>query len=27
VDTENVDVDHCAHLVLLKLEQMGLIKA
>jgi sulfate adenylyltransferase len=27
VDTENVDVDHCAHQVLLKLEQMGLIKA
>jgi sulfate adenylyltransferase len=27
VDTENVDVDHCAHLVLLKLEQMGLIRA
>jgi sulfate adenylyltransferase len=26
VDTENVDVDHCAHQVLLKLEQMGLIK-
>ena len=25
VDTENVDVDHCAHLVLLKLEAMGLI--
>ena len=25
VDTENVDVDHCAHQVLLKLEQMGLI--
>jgi sulfate adenylyltransferase len=25
VDTENVDVDHCAHLVILKLEQMGLI--
>ena len=27
VNTENVDVDHCAHQVLLKLEQMGLIKA
>lgn len=27
VDTENVDVDHCAHQVILKLEQMGLIKA
>ncbi len=27
VDTENVDVDHCAHQVLLKLEQMGLISA
>ncbi|MBN8631438.1 MAG: bifunctional sulfate adenylyltransferase/adenylylsulfate kinase [Rhodobacterales bacterium] len=27
VDTENVDVDHCAHQVLLKLEQMGLIRA
>lgn len=26
VDTENVDVDHCAHQVLLKLESMGLIK-
>ena len=26
VDTENVDVDHCAHQVLLKLEQMGLIR-
>ncbi len=25
VDTENVDVDHCAHQVILKLEQMGLI--
>ncbi|MDO5529835.1 MAG: adenylyl-sulfate kinase, partial [Paracoccus sp. (in: a-proteobacteria)] len=25
VDTQNVDVDHCAHQVLLKLEQMGLI--
>ena len=25
VDTESVDVDHCAHQVLLKLEQMGLI--
>jgi sulfate adenylyltransferase len=27
VDTENVDVDHCAHQVILKLEGMGLIKA
>ncbi len=27
VDTENVDVDHCAHQVLLKLEQIGLIAA
>ncbi|WP_431301016.1 bifunctional sulfate adenylyltransferase/adenylylsulfate kinase [Tabrizicola sp. BL-A-41-H6] len=27
VDTQDVDVDHCAHQVLLKLEQMGLIKA
>jgi len=27
VNTENVDVDHCAHQVLLKLEQMGLIRA
>ncbi len=26
VDTQDVDVDHCAHQVLLKLEQMGLIK-
>ena len=26
LDTENVEVDHCAHQVLLKLEQMGLIK-
>lgn len=26
VDTENVDVDHCAHQVILKLEQLGLIK-
>ncbi len=25
VETENLDVDHCAHQVLLKLEQMGLI--
>lgn len=25
VDTENVDVDHCAHQVILKLEQMGLV--
>ncbi|SNX70939.1 adenylylsulfate kinase /sulfate adenylyltransferase [Cereibacter ovatus] len=27
VDTTNVDVDHCAHQVILKLEQMGLIRA
>ena len=27
VDTENVDVDHCAHQVILKLEAMGLIRA
>ncbi len=27
LDTESVDVDHCAHLVLLKLEGMGLIRA
>ncbi len=27
VDTENVDVDHCAHQVVLKLESMGLIRA
>jgi sulfate adenylyltransferase len=27
VDTEGVDVDHCAHQVILKLESMGLIKA
>jgi len=27
VETENVEVDHCAHQVLLKLEQMGLIAA
>jgi len=27
VETENVDVDHCAHQVLLKLESMGLIAA
>ena len=27
VETENVDVDNCAHQVILKLEQMGLIKA
>ncbi|MGC1496648.1 MAG: bifunctional sulfate adenylyltransferase/adenylylsulfate kinase [Sulfitobacter sp.] len=27
LDTENVDVDNCAHQVLLKLESMGLIKA
>jgi sulfate adenylyltransferase len=26
LDTENVEVDHCAHQVLLKLEQMGLIR-
>ncbi len=26
VDTQNVDVDHCAHQVLLKLESMGLIR-
>ncbi|MDP3264792.1 MAG: bifunctional sulfate adenylyltransferase/adenylylsulfate kinase [Tabrizicola sp.] len=26
VDTQDVDVDHCAHQVLLKLEQMGLIR-
>ncbi|MDP2063954.1 MAG: bifunctional sulfate adenylyltransferase/adenylylsulfate kinase [Phaeovulum sp.] len=26
VDTENVDVDHCAHQVVLKLEGMGLIR-
>ena len=26
VDTQNVDVDHCAHQVLLKLEAMGLIR-
>ena len=26
VDTENVDVDHCAHQVILKLESMGLIR-
>ena len=25
LDTENVEVDHCAHQVLLKLEQMGLV--
>ena len=25
VDTENAEVDHCAHQVLLKLEQMGLV--
>jgi len=25
VETENVEVDHCAHQVLLKLEQMGLV--
>ncbi|PPB79886.1 sulfate adenylyltransferase [Albidovulum inexpectatum] len=27
VDTEGLEVDHCAHQVILKLEQMGLIKA
>ncbi|MFY0692299.1 MAG: bifunctional sulfate adenylyltransferase/adenylylsulfate kinase [Paracoccaceae bacterium] len=27
VETENVDVDHCAHQVILKLESMGLIAA
>ena len=27
VETENVDVDNCAHQVLLKLEQMGLVAA
>ena len=27
LDTENVEVDHCAHQVILKLEQMGLITA
>ncbi|MBD3677226.1 MAG: bifunctional sulfate adenylyltransferase/adenylylsulfate kinase [Rhodobacteraceae bacterium] len=27
LDTENVDVDHCAHQVFLKLEQLGLIGA
>ena len=27
VETENVEVDNCAHQVLLKLESMGLIKA
>ena len=27
VETENVDVDNCAHQVILKLESMGLIKA
>jgi sulfate adenylyltransferase len=27
LDTENAEVDHCAHQVLLKLEQMGLITA
>ena len=25
LDTQNVEVDHCAHQVLLKLEQMGLV--
>ena len=27
VDTQDVDVDHCAHQVILKLESMGLIRA
>jgi len=27
VQTENVEVDHCAHQVILKLENMGLIRA
>ena len=27
LDTQNVEVDHCAHQVLLKLEQMGLVAA
>jgi sulfate adenylyltransferase len=27
LDTESVEVDHCAHQVILKLEQMGLITA
>ena len=27
LDTENLDVDYCAHQVILKLEQMGLIRA
>jgi sulfate adenylyltransferase len=27
LDTESVEVDHCAHQVLLKLEQMGLVRA
>ncbi len=27
LDTENVEVDHCAHQVFLKLEQMGLVAA
>jgi sulfate adenylyltransferase len=27
LDTENAEVDHCAHQVILKLEQMGLITA
>lgn len=27
LDTESVDVDHCAHQVILKLERMGLIRA
>jgi sulfate adenylyltransferase len=25
VETENLDVDNCAHQVILKLEQMGLV--
>ena len=27
LETEGLDVDHCAHQVILKLESMGLIKA
>jgi sulfate adenylyltransferase len=27
LETENTEVDHCAHQVILKLESMGLIKA
>ena len=27
VETEGTDVDHCAHQVILKLEEMGLIRA